>query len=215
MTFIKAENVEIKINSGNSLFSSLSFEISNAETLAITGASGCGKSSLLNYIAGTLALPQKGFGNIWIDNILINQLPTEKRKVGILYQDDLLFPHMNVGENLLYATGNSTKNKEGKKRVEDALAAAGLDLFFKRLPETLSGGQKSRVSLLRTLLAEPKVILLDEPFSKLDKELRKNFRDYVFLEIRKLNIPCIIVTHDEEDIPANARVIKLEKKETF
>ena len=205
---MKIENIFIEFNN-KPIFSPLSFEVKSGQVLAISGPSGSGKSSLLSFIAGSLQKPLVGFGKIVLNDVRIDVLPIGTRQVGILFQDDLLFPHFTVGENLLYGiSGNKTK-KERLELARASLQKVGLDSFFNRSPATLSGGQKARVSLLRSLLSEPKLILLDEPFSKLDKSLRVEFREFVFNEILKLSIPCLLVTHDENDIPENAAMVQL------
>ena len=209
MNMFEAKNVEIKIN-GLSLFQSISFSVLPGEVVAIMGPSGSGKSSLLSYIAGSLTRPLMGSGPILIEGRDISSLLIEKRKVGILYQDDLLFPHMTVGENLLFSLNNSGSRKLRILEIETALSKVGLKDFFKRRPASLSGGQRARASLLRTFLSKPKLILLDEPFSKLDKALRANFREFVYDQLIALRVPSVLVTHNPEDIPPGAKVIFLE-----
>jgi putative thiamine transport system ATP-binding protein len=138
----------------------------------------------------------------------IDHLPTEQRKVGILFQDDLLFGHMTVAENLLFAVpaGPAT---ERKARVAAGLADLELTELAEANPATLSGGQRSRVALMRALLAEPQALLLDEPFSRLDAALRARVRDFVFARVRKRGIPTLMVTHDEADIADPAHLTLL------
>ena len=131
------------------------------------------------------------------------------RRVGILFQDDLLFPHLTVLENLLFALPAGAA-AERRARAEAALASAGLAGYGPRLPHTLSGGQRSRVSVLRALLAQPQALLLDEPFSRLDMALRERFRAFVFERLREQRIPAVLVTHDAHDVPAGAQVIQLD-----
>jgi putative thiamine transport system ATP-binding protein len=140
-------------------------------------------------------------------------LPAHLRGTGLLFQDDLLFPHLSVGGNLKFAIGSRNAGSlERDALVEATLARAGLEGFAKRDPATLSGGQRARVSLLRVLLSEPRAILLDEPFSKLDPELRAQFRQYVFNEARLRMLPVLLVTHDAEDqVAAGGRMIELKK----
>ena len=128
--------------------------------------------------------------------------------MGRLFQDDLLFPHMTVGENLLFAIPRAPR-AERQARMRQALKDAGLDGFADRPPHTLSGGQRARVSLMRTLLAQPAAVLLDEPFSKLDRSLRTTIRAFTFEHIRARNIPALLVTHDPEDVPAGGRVFEI------
>jgi putative thiamine transport system ATP-binding protein len=204
-----ADNVTVSIN-GRPLFQPLSFEVRAGKVLAIMGPSGSGKSSLLSYMAGTLQAPLVGMGSLKIENQNIENLAIEQRKVGLLYQDDLLFPHITVGENLLYALSRKGSKAQRIQRVKTSLKNVALENYFARLPETLSGGQRARVSLLRTLLSEPKIILLDEPFSKLDKSLREEFKNFVFTTIERQQIPCVLVTHEKDDLPQGSELIDLE-----
>ncbi|MBT7890503.1 MAG: ATP-binding cassette domain-containing protein, partial [Deltaproteobacteria bacterium] len=161
----------------------------------------CGKSTLLSAICGNLADVFVLSGDVSLNERTILALPMEKRRIGILFQDDLLFPHMNIAENLAFALPSEMEKPEKKEKIREALMKAGLSGFEKRDPETLSGGQRARVSLLRSLLAEPEAILLDEPFSKLDQELKDQIRSFVFETIRSMDIPALLVSHDHRDCP--------------
>ena len=173
------------------------------EVLSVMGPSGVGKSTLLAAIMGTLA---PGFcltGRVRLDGRDITDLPPEARRVGILYQEELLFPHLSVGGNLAFALPPALRGRAARRaRVEAALAEIGLDGFAGRDPATLSGGQKARVALMRMLLAEPRALLLDEPFSRLDATLRGQIRDLVFARARGDGLPVLLVTHDAEDAAA-------------
>lgn len=172
------------------------------ETLTIMGASGSGKSSLLAYIGGFLDPVFSATGIVLRDGIDITHLPAHERRTGILFQDPLLFPHMSVGGNLLFALPPGIKGAERIEHAKMGLASAGLDDFFDRDPATLSGGQKARVALIRVLLSRPKALLLDEPFSKLDAGRRGAVRDFVFREAERQNLPTVLVTHDQADADA-------------
>jgi len=174
----------------------------------VMGASGSGKSSLLAAICGTLGENLTFAGSISLNGQRIDHLPTEWRRVGILFQEDLLFAHMTVRENLLFAV------PAGPAAAREARVAHGLqDLemadFAHVDPATLSGGQRARVALMRALLAEPQALLLDEPFSKLDATLRARMRQFVFDLVRKRQIPVLMVTHDESDVADPAHVTRL------
>ena len=133
----------------------------------------------------------------------ITALPAQKRRLGILFQDDLLFPHLSVGANLAFGLDSGVTGRRARRaKVEEALAQAGLAGFHDRDPATLSGGQRARAALMRTLLASPRALLLDEPFSKLDRPLRKDIREFVFGHARALGVPTLLVTHDHEDAEA-------------
>ena len=194
-----------KINIYNeeiSLFKNFSLEVSHGEIQTIMGPSGCGKSTLLAFICG--ALDKNDFhqsGEIYLEGKEISNISIQKRKIGILFQDDLLFPHMNVQENLYFALPSYWNRAQKKAKITSFLKSAQLEKFGERDITTLSGGQKARISLLRALLAEPKALLLDEPFSKLDANLKKEIKKFVFNLIKKAGIPTILVTHNKEDIP--------------
>lgn len=171
-------------------------------TLTIMGPSGSGKSSLLAYTGGFLDPVFKATGPVRLNGTILNTLPAHERHTGILFQDPLLFPHMSVGGNLMFALPRSVRGSERMARVEEALTHAGLGGFADRDPATLSGGQKARVALMRVLLSEPMALLLDEPFSKLDTGLRDQVRKFVFAEARRQELPTVLVTHDEADAAA-------------
>jgi putative thiamine transport system ATP-binding protein len=191
------------------LIRSLSARVGPGELLVVMGESGSGKSSLLAWLCGTLAPGLSASGRVRLDGRDIDALPTVQRRVGILFQDDLLFPHLTVLENLLFALPAGTAT-DRRARAEAALASAGLAGYGPRLPHTLSGGQRSRVSVLRALLAQPQALLLDEPFSRLDMALRERFRRFVFERLREQGIPAVLVTHDAHDVPAGAQLIQLD-----
>ena len=181
----------------------VSASIGEGEVLTVMGASGSGKSTLLAYVGGFLDPAFTASGEILLNGKNISALPAELRHVGILFQDPLLFPHMSVGGNLLFAVPQNIKNsKERKAIVMSALEDAGLNGYFDRDPATLSGGQKARVALMRVLLAKPKALLLDEPFSKLDAGRRDHIRTFVFNEARLRKLPVLLVTHDQADADA-------------
>jgi putative thiamine transport system ATP-binding protein len=174
----------------------------------VMGPSGCGKSSLLAFICGTLEPAFEASGAVWLDGVAIHELPPERRRVGILSQDDLLFPHLSVGENLAFALPPGVRGRrERRARIEAALAEADLAGFARRDPATLSGGERARVALMRTLLAEPRALLLDEPFGKLDRPLRDRFRRFMFEHARAAGLPTLLVTHDEADAAAAAGAV--------
>lgn len=184
---------------GKTLFSQVSLTVSKGHIVTVMGPSGCGKSTLLAAIAGSLDYGFSLQGDIRLNDRRLNDIRMEKRRVGILFQDDLLFPHLDVYGNLAFGLPEGLSRAERDERILESLQRTGLEEFAKRDVATLSGGQKARVSLLRTLLAEPEALLLDEPFSKLDKPLRVSFREFVGEQVRTLDIPALMVTHDEED----------------
>lgn len=164
------------------------------------GPSGSGKSTLLAYLAGFLPAAFNADGSIWIGDRNLTCLPAEQRRLGLLFQDPLLFPHLSVAENLWF--GMPAQRQDKQALATQSLREMGLEGFENRDPATLSGGQKSRVALLRTLLSEPVAVLLDEPFNKLDAGLRREVRETVFARLRNAGLPVVLVTHDQEDAEA-------------
>lgn len=201
------ENLAIHKSKGEALFSSLTLEIKSGEVLALMGPSGCGKSTLLDLVAGHLSNEFSYSGSVTLHGNRIDHLAAHTRDVGILFQDDLLFPHLSVWENLAFALPDEVKGAERKEQAMQALKNISLTKLADSFPDQISGGQRARISLTRMLLAKPKVALLDEPFSKLDKDLRLQFRDWVFEQLQQANIPALMVTHDIEDVPSKCRVL--------
>jgi putative thiamine transport system ATP-binding protein len=197
---------------GKELIRPFSLDIAAGETLTLMGASGAGKSTLLSFIAGDLDLPFTATGSVSLEDEALGALPPERRRIGRLFQDDLLFPHLTVAENLLFGMPRGPR-AERLAKVDAALGEAGLDGFGDRPPHTLSGGQRARVALMRALAAKPRAMLLDEPFNKLDAELRQAMRDFVFRHIAMRRIPCLMVTHDMADVPQGGRVMLLKNGE--
>lgn len=174
--------------------------IAPGEVLTVMGPSGSGKSTLLAYIAGFLDREFTASGGVWLGEHDLLGLPAEKRGIGLLFQDPLLFPHLSVGGNLRF--GLSRHSKEKHQQVSQALEQVGLAGFEARDPATLSGGQQARVALMRLLLSKPKTVLLDEPFSKLDTALRQEMRSLVFSQLHEAGLPALLVTHDHADAKA-------------
>ena len=190
----------------------LSETIAPGEILAVMGPSGSGKSSLLAYVGGFLDANFDASGDVLLNGKQLNNLPAHQRHTGILFQDPLLFPHMSVGENLLFAIPPTVKGDARKEAAEEALEQAGLEGFFDRDPATLSGGQKARVALMRVLVSTPRALLLDEPFSKLDAGRRDQIRRFVFEEAKRQNLPILLVTHDEADaVAAGGKIVDLDR----
>lgn len=196
---------------GAALVSALDLHVAPGAVVTVMGPSGSGKSSLLAHIGGFLDPAFDASGEILLDGEPLASLPPQARRIGILFQDDLLFPHLSVGGNLAFGLSAAVRGRAARlARIDEALEQAGLSGFRDRDPATLSGGQRARVALMRTLLAEPKALLLDEPFGKLDRPLRKDFREFVFEHARKRGLPTLLVTHDVEDAEAaGGRVVSL------
>ncbi|WP_330925113.1 ATP-binding cassette domain-containing protein [Candidatus Sororendozoicomonas aggregata] len=194
---------------GNVLFQSVSFDVAGGQVFSIMGQSGCGKSSLLSLITGTLDTAFTASGCVLLNGCDITHQAPHKRCIGIQFQDHLLFPHMTVGENLAFGIPERFRAKERKAMVIKALNDCGMAGFENQNPATLSGGQRGRVSVMRTLLSEPEAVLLDEPFSKLDKELKAEFRQFVFDQVYSREIPTVMVTHDTDDVPDRSLMMRL------
>lgn len=189
------------------LLDGLHLDVTRGEIVTLMGSSGSGKSSLIAYICGSLDPAFAATGEVMLNGVNVIPLPIERRRIGVLFQDDLLFAHMSVGENLAFAVPQDVSRSERRARVSAALAEAELEGFEARDPATLSGGQKARVSLMRALLAEPQAMLLDEPFSRLDAALRERIRSFTVQTIVARKIPALLVTHDDQDVLG--RVIRL------
>lgn len=196
MTLLKLQNLS-KSFDGQEVLSGISLDIRKNELLAILGSSGAGKSTLLRLIAG---FEKPTSGSIQLENQEISSAQRltvpEKRQIGIVPQDGALFPHLSVFENIAFGI---QKQKDKAGRVAQLLKLIELEDYAKRMPQELSGGQAQRVALARALAPKPKLVLLDEPFSALDAELRERLRLDVRRIIRAEGVSAILVTHDQEE----------------
>ena len=190
---------ELEFGFDRPLLSGLSFSVPKGEIRLLQGPSGYGKSTLLALIAGTPISNLNWAGEIKLDGINIGDLPAHRRKVGIMYQDALLFPHLTVGENLAFGIPPTIRGRARYAAVQGALASSDLDGFGQRDPASLSGGQAARIALMRALLAEPRALLMDEAFSSLDPDLRRQFGRFVAAQIKLRQVPALLVSHDATD----------------
>ena len=190
------------------LIENLALNVAPGVVHTVMGPSGCGKSSLLAAVCGTLAEGMHFDGEIHLNGNNLSHWPTERRQIGILFQEDLLFAHMTVFENLLFAVHPGPR-KQREAAVNQGLADLEMTHFAHADPATLSGGQRGRVALMRALLAQPKALLLDEPFAKLDTDLRARMRSFVFGQVAQRQLPVLLVTHDASDIADPAHVTHL------
>ncbi len=175
------------------LIKNLSFKVKKGEILFISGKSGLGKSTLLDLISGFHDDNLIWTGKIYLNKHDITNSSIQNKKIGYMLQDYFLFPHFNVKNNLIFSLPKQTRNK--KEQALDYLKQINMVEFSDHYPSELSGGQKARIACLRAIVSNPDALLLDEPFSSLDKKTMKSFQKFLFDYVKKLNIPCIIVSH--------------------
>jgi putative spermidine/putrescine transport system ATP-binding protein len=175
----------------------ITLKIASGEFFSLLGPSGCGKTTTLRMVAGFVAPDE---GRILIDSGDITDQPPEKRNIGIVFQNYAIFPHMSVAENIAFGLRmRRVDRSEIERRVKDALQQVGLDRFESRYQRELSGGEQQRVALARVLVTQPRVLLLDEPLSALDKNLREEMKYWIKELQRTLGITTIYVTHDQSE----------------
>ena len=204
MSYFKALNIH-KI--WESITVDFSLECDKGTMTCLLGPSGCGKSTVLNIIAGLEQNdgPSTGSGTpaellIELDGIRIEKLAPARRGIGMVFQSGALFNHLTVGDNVAYGLiSQGIKKRDARARAAEYIKQFDLAGFENRMPQTLSGGEKQRVALARTLITEPKLVLLDEPFSALDTELRHRMAAWLGEQQKKLGFTAIMVTHDQTE----------------
>lgn len=197
MSFIEFKNIEKSYDGKTLVLNGLNLSIEKGELVTLIGPSGCGKSTLLRCLAGFEELNN---GEIYIDNKEISKLEPGKRRIGMVFQQYSLFPNMNVYENIAFGLKMKKLNKEViEKEVKNIIEIVGLEKREKYLPSELSGGQKQRVALARALVTKPSVLLLDEPLSAIDAQLRKNLQQSIRQIQKEVGITAIFVTHDQDE----------------
>ena len=189
----------------------VSLTIASGEIICLVGQSGCGKSTLLRMIAGVDLLDS---GRILLNGLEVSGpsrfVEPEDRKIGFVFQDYALFPHLTVEQNVLFGLKRRPK-QEAKTRTADIIAHIGIEHLKDRYPHMLSGGEQQRVALARALAPQPDILLMDEPFSNLDRGLREKVRDETLSLLRGLGTTVIMVTHDpEEALSAGDRVVLMK-----
>ena len=194
-TLISFEQVEKRFGTTEAV-RAVSFAVERGSLVALLGPSGCGKTTTLRLIAG---LEAPDAGSIWLDGRRVAGngawVAPDARRVGMVFQDGALFPHLTVAQNIAFPL--NTRN--GRGRVEDLLALVGMPGYGERFPHQLSGGQQQRVALARALAPQPSVVLLDEPFSRLDAALRASLREEVRAIVKQTGATTVFVTHDQEE----------------
>ncbi|HHX4428510.1 TPA: ABC transporter ATP-binding protein, partial [Burkholderia contaminans] len=194
--FVRIENVVKKFGDSTAV-DNVNLTIAKNELFALLGSSGCGKSTLLRMLAG---LETATSGKIFVDGEDLASLPPYRRPVNMMFQSYALFPHMTVESNVAFGLKQEgTPKQEIKERVADALALVQMSKYAQRKPHQLSGGQQQRVALARSLVKRPKLLLLDEPMSALDKKIRQKTQLELVNIIEKVDVTCVMVTHDQEE----------------
>ncbi|WP_321785992.1 ABC transporter ATP-binding protein [Paraburkholderia sp. J94] len=194
--FVRIENVVKKFGDSVAV-NNVSLNVAKNELFALLGSSGCGKSTLLRMLAG---LETATSGKIYVDGEDLASLPPYRRPVNMMFQSYALFPHMSVESNVAFGLKQEGVPKnEIKERVADALNLVQMSRYAKRKPHQLSGGQQQRVALARSLVKRPKLLLLDEPMSALDKKIRQKTQLELVNIIEKVDVTCVMVTHDQEE----------------
>ncbi len=192
---LKISNVSFSYKKGAKAINNFNLEVRKGSFTTLLGESGCGKTTILKLISGFL---QPDVGLIEIDGVNQNRIEPDKRKIAFVFQNYALFPHLTVKNNILYGVKNK-KNENNYKIFEDTVKSLNLDNLLNRYPHELSGGQQQRVALTRSLVLNPKILLMDEPLSSLDTKLREKVRDELKEIQQKLKITTIYVTHDREE----------------
>ena len=207
---LSCENLELELElEKKKILKDISLEVRSGEILALLGESGCGKSSLLKAMLGLYPLSK---GKIFFQGKEIQNLPSHKRGISVVFQDLRLFPHLNVGENVGFSLElQKVPKAERKKRVEELLKLVQLEGYSERRIDSLSGGQMQRVAIARALAMNEKLLFLDEPFSALDPNLRREMGDFLLELQRKENLTVVLVTHDQEEALRLAHRIALMK----
>lgn len=188
------------------------FQVGKDELLVITGPSGMGKSTLLNWLLGNKPQHVALHGKVRLSGRDITALAIEQRRVGLLMQDVYLFPHLNVQDNICFALPKNAQLSSKKQRRLAALRMLediNLAHLATRYPQNLSGGERSRVGLIRALANQPQLMLLDEPFAALDPRTREQMSQWTFQQLTKQHIPSVMVSHDLDDIPSSAKQLCL------
>lgn len=197
MSYGLLKDICVSYDKKNMVLKNLNLEIRKGELLSLLGPSGCGKTTTLRVIAGLM--PTVG-GSFLLDGQEMTGVPVHARSFGMVFQSYALFPHLSVRDNIAFGLKLRKVGKEEmQRRVEEMARICGIDSFLDRVPRNLSGGQRQRVALARALVIQPKLLLLDEPLSNLDAQLRIQMRTVIKRIQRELGITTVFVTHDQEE----------------
>ena len=199
---LKCKNIEISLKT-KKLISNFNISIYHNEIWTLMAPSGSGKSTLLKYILGNKESDFSYNGEIYLNEIQINSKSISERDISMIFQNDLLFPHMTIIQNLNFV------NKSSNLKAIDLLKENNLDHIANSMPDKISGGEKSRVLLIRVLLLETSVILLDEPFNGLDTETKFKTKDFFNKNLLKFNKIALMVTHNKDDVIDNKKILNL------
>ena len=206
MPYIEFKNVD-KFYGDNQVLKSISLSVEKGDFVTLLGPSGCGKSTLLRCLAGLETIDG---GSIYLDGKDITKVAPKDRNIGMVFQHYSLFPNMNVEENIAFGLKmQKLPEDEIKRRVEGAVKMVELEGKEKQYPSQLSGGQQQRVALARSIVTEPKVLLLDEPLSAIDAKLRKSLQTAIRKITKKMGLTAIFVTHDQDEAMVMSDVIHL------
>jgi len=196
---LNINNLSVNLQ-GKVILSNVELTLAKGDILGLVGPSGCGKTTLLNTIAGFIEQVQ---GSITIDsNTIITStqlVPPQNRNIGMIFQDYALFPHLTVEKNILFGINELTRTEQ-QTRVNDLVSLLELTGLTERFPHQLSGGQQQRVAIARALAPQPKLLLLDEPFSNIDARLRNDLMLEMRSLLKKLNITAVFVTHNKDEV---------------
>ncbi len=194
MALLEIQNLSTQFGT-TKVLKNLNLQLKQDEIICLLGASGCGKTTLLKAIAGLIEISQ---GTITLENQDLSKVAVENRQIGFIFQDYALFPHLTVTENIQFGL-DKLSPQEKQQATEKILETVKLQGFGKRYPYELSGGQQQRVAIARSLVCNPRLLLLDEPFSNIDTQTRYEMIDEIKVLLKKQNVPAIFVTHSKEE----------------